>query len=81
MNTIHTMQCHMTGLTLAFLVLAERGNLEPAVVVGRTSGDCSTLRSLEGAVAAKGEAAARLAGGTIGDASHTQGGKGRCLTW
>lgn len=54
------MRSHMTRLTLAFLALAERGNLEPAVVVGRTSGDCSTLRNLDGAVAAKGEAATRL---------------------
>lgn len=44
-------------LTLVLLFFAVRGNLEPAVVVGLTRGDCSTLRSLAGAVAASGDAA------------------------
>lgn len=57
---IHTLNVEVVShtLTLAFLALLDRGNRDPAVVVGRTRGDCSTLRILEGAVA--GETAALL---------------------
>lgn len=51
---------HNYILTLAFLFLIARGSREPVVVVGRTRGDCSTLRSLEGAVAGTGEHAGLL---------------------
>lgn len=58
--------------TLAFLVLAVRGSLCPAVVVGLTRGDCSTRRSLEGAEAARGDAAARLEHNTHKDSHQAQ---------
>lgn len=61
-HTRNNHTCHRTRLTLAFLFLLPdpRGSLDPAVVVGRTRGDWSTLRSLEGAVAASGEPAGLL---------------------